>query len=55
MKVYIILYNGKVSSEGYSSEDKAIDHLMSQGYTQVQGWTFMTHNSFAYIHEIKVM
>lgn len=55
MKVYIILYNGKVSSEGYSSEDKAIDHLILQGYTQVQGWTFMTHNSFAYIHEIKVM
>lgn len=54
MNVYIIMYNGKVSSEGYSTEDKAIDHLISQGYQQIQGWTFMTHNSFAYIYEIKV-
>ncbi|WP_312286789.1 hypothetical protein [Terrisporobacter sp.] len=54
MNVYIIMYNGNVSSEGYSTEDKAIDHLISQGYQQIQGWTFMTHNSFAYIYEIKV-
>lgn len=55
MKVYIIIYNGKVSSEGYSTEDKAIDHLISQGYKQVLGWNFMSDNSFAYIREIKVV
>lgn len=55
MNVYIILYNGKISSEGYSSEDKAIDHLLSQGYHQINGWCFMTQDTFAYIHEIKVI
>lgn len=55
MNVYIIIYNGKVSSEGYSTEDKAIEHLISQGYQQVLGWAFMTHDSYAHIREIKVV
>lgn len=27
MKVYIVLYNGNVSSEGYTTEEKAIEFI----------------------------
>lgn len=54
--VYVIEYDGRISMEGYSSEDKAIKHLEQQGYRQIIGWQYADDcNNLAKIKEIKII
>ena len=55
MYIYVIEYDGKLSSEGYKDIDKAIERLKNQEYMQDHGLTFKYNNSIAKIFEIKVV
>ena len=55
MNIYVIEYDNKVSQEGYSTIDKAMEHLFKQGYKQIIGWRFEYKNSVALIKEIKIV
>lgn len=41
-KVYCILVDGQLSSEGYSTEEAAINYILNQPYDEIngQGWNF---------------
>lgn len=56
--IYVIIYDGAVSTEGYSTIDKAIDHLKEQGYFHKTGtgWCYVDDcGSLAIIKEIKII
>lgn len=58
MKIYTITYEGKLSSEGYDSIDKAINRLKKQGYkpTYRGNWFEVTDGrNVAKIYEIKIV
>ena len=56
MYIYVIEYDGQISMEGYSTEEKAIEHLEGQGYKRDFGWLYINnYNSIAKIKEIKIV
>lgn len=55
MYIYIIEYDGRVSSEGYDTLGKAIDHLFNQGYKQDFGLCFYLGRSIAKIFDVRIV
>lgn len=56
--IYVIIYDGAVSTEGYSTIDKAMDHLKKQGYFHKMGagwWYEDDCGNVAIIKEIKII
>lgn len=53
-KVYVISYDGCISRECYTTEEKAFKHLEEQGYKQVMGYLFKNNKSSAYIKDLQV-
>ena len=50
-KIYMIMYDGKVSSEVYKTEELAISHLERQGYIEISNWAYKLDDHIATIHE----
>ena len=54
--IYVVIYEGNVSSEGYDSEEKAFKYIQDRGGKQVQGWLFKDDEGKEYkIKEIKIV
>lgn len=56
MKIYVIIYEGSVSSEGYNTIEKAFNYITDRGGKQIQGWLFKDARGKEYkIKEIKIV
>ncbi len=58
-KVYVVLYNGRVSSEGYSTVEKAIEFIKSRSDNPEKmyglGWTWIDDENNEYkIKEVNI-
>lgn len=48
--IYILNYDGKISTEAYDSEDKAFKRLEIQGYKQLIGYLFKNEDKYCTVH-----
>lgn len=56
MYVYVVEYEGKVSSEGYNTIEKAIDYITRCGGILEKGWLFKdSEDNYYRIKEIKIV
>ena len=54
--VWIIDYDGSISTEGYDSEEKAMERLEKQEYEQVIGYLFVDEQKrYAKIRCVKIV
>ncbi len=56
MEVYVIIVNGRVSIEGYDSEDKAIAFIESRSDhpEKINGWLYKSKRNQYTIHSIAI-
>ena len=52
--IWVLNYDGNISTEGYDSEDKAFKRLESQGYEQVVGYLFKNGDKYCTLKCITV-
>ena len=48
--IWVLNYDGKISTEAYDTEDKAFKRLEIQGYNQIIGYFFKNGESCCTVH-----